>query len=778
AEDHGSVEEDIEVDTTNKPAEVLSPGSALGSGGNLVQQLCAQAEAIAEHTVDLARQSDVWSEDLHVIDVLSSVPQDSDTVAGAEVLPMSLSDQFRGYMGQLSNLSPGVSSTQAVWGSDLSDDDSADAQSSSQWGSRSSHTRGVLHGSGGDPHETRHQREQATGQGHLDSDTTMDLTLPHSSTDMCDALNPYSLFNLPRPSAHCCNSKDTEKKRKNYGIFNIKDSTDASSSSSSHHGRLRCPQSGRGAAGHVIDEAQQMPEASMHELSDGGEMRVPPIMAVPSDLSLPSSMRRSDIHAKSLTLPPTLPATWTSGEAGDSGTIPMEADHSGPAQPTYLLIPGPYPGGRGRDVDVSSSTSGRVSSVDRHCSALTGSSSTRSPSPIVGNVALSDCSDDSDVEVVKIETRKTKRQESTGRATVVVDLTESDDDHLVGGGQDAADATPTPSTAAASSLGPFMMRGRSSNNSGYCSHHGDHHVSCHFHGQTPHPHPHHPQTVPHIPSQPMAPPVHLMEHPVTINCPHAAHVHHSVQPPRAHIHHHHYHPSLPLHPVSLPMSSLLQPQPHAHQAPPDITQHDPVPFPSSDNLPPPHMMHHPSSEPLGSVLRNRCFPPHLRNIPPPDMSQSTQSQGQQPPHHHMHHHMHHYHLNPAPLNAWASFRMPPMPELPSFPSFPTLPRLQRMQFNMEGRGNINCGASQAVIERNTLPHTYRKVKRCTEGEEDHPEKCTICLSEFEEGEDVRRLPCMHLFHIECVDQWLATNKKCPICRVDIQASSKDSMAHD
>lgn len=27
---------------------------------------------------------------------------------------------------------------------------------------------------------------------------------------------------------------------------------------------------------------------------------------------------------------------------------------------------------------------------------------------------------------------------------------------------------------------------------------------------------------------------------------------------------------------------------------------------------------------------------------------------------------------------------------------------------------------------------------------------------------------MHLFHIECVDQWLATNKRCPICRVDIE----------
>lgn len=40
--------------------------------------------------------------------------------------------------------------------------------------------------------------------------------------------------------------------------------------------------------------------------------------------------------------------------------------------------------------------------------------------------------------------------------------------------------------------------------------------------------------------------------------------------------------------------------------------------------------------------------------------------------------------------------------------------------------------------------------------------------EFDEDEDVRRLPCMHLFHVPCVDQWLSLNKRCPICRVDIE----------
>ncbi|XP_020371302.2 E3 ubiquitin-protein ligase RNF165 [Rhincodon typus] len=91
-------------------------------------------------------------------------------------------------------------------------------------------------------------------------------------------------------------------------------------------------------------------------------------------------------------------------------------------------------------------------------------------------------------------------------------------------------------------------------------------------------------------------------------------------------------------------------------------------------------------------------------------------------------------------------------------------------------GTVNRGAVQNVIERCTFPHKYKKrmqqnLKEPKEDEEetDFDEKCTICLCMLEEGEDVRRLPCMHLFHRVCVDQWLATSKKCPICRVDIEA---------
>ncbi|SPP88429.1 E3 ubiquitin-protein ligase Arkadia [Drosophila guanche] len=84
-----------------------------------------------------------------------------------------------------------------------------------------------------------------------------------------------------------------------------------------------------------------------------------------------------------------------------------------------------------------------------------------------------------------------------------------------------------------------------------------------------------------------------------------------------------------------------------------------------------------------------------------------------------------------------------------------------------GAPRPNRGATLETIERNTLPHKYRRVRRPSESDED-AEKCAICLSLFEIENDVRRLPCMHLFHTDCVDQWLVTNKHCPICRVDIE----------
>lgn len=47
----------------------------------------------------------------------------------------------------------------------------------------------------------------------------------------------------------------------------------------------------------------------------------------------------------------------------------------------------------------------------------------------------------------------------------------------------------------------------------------------------------------------------------------------------------------------------------------------------------------------------------------------------------------------------------------------------------------------------------------------HPIDCAICLTEFEERETVKMIPCCrNVFHPGCIDTWLASHVSCPLCR--------------
>ena len=41
--------------------------------------------------------------------------------------------------------------------------------------------------------------------------------------------------------------------------------------------------------------------------------------------------------------------------------------------------------------------------------------------------------------------------------------------------------------------------------------------------------------------------------------------------------------------------------------------------------------------------------------------------------------------------------------------------------------------------------------------------CSICLNHVQENDSVQVLSCGHFFHIDCVEEWLATNFICPQC---------------
>lgn len=258
----------------------------------------------------------------------------------SEALPLSLSDRFRDYMEHLSALSPSVSSTHAVWGSDLSDDDVVERQRDGHWGVQPAHTQCP-------PQRTAKKMPglMSDENGVLDCDevmenpepdSTMDSSVPSASSEMYDSLNPYSLFNLPRsvPMLYC---RGADKNRSTYGIFNLKE-----------HSRAPGKINGSNNSGAIRIDSNvhcSMESRFIGCPGSGDVLQLTPSFSGGSDLSMPSSSRnssrRADVHAKSRILPPTSPATWTANDGGDSGAVPMEAELSGTSQPTCLLLPGP-----------------------------------------------------------------------------------------------------------------------------------------------------------------------------------------------------------------------------------------------------------------------------------------------------------------------------------------------------------------------------------------------------------------------------------------------------
>lgn len=49
-------------------------------------------------------------------------------------------------------------------------------------------------------------------------------------------------------------------------------------------------------------------------------------------------------------------------------------------------------------------------------------------------------------------------------------------------------------------------------------------------------------------------------------------------------------------------------------------------------------------------------------------------------------------------------------------------------------------------------------------------ECCICLTRYKDNELLKELPCTHLFHVGCVDQWLKINSSCPLCKRQLNGS--------
>ena len=79
------------------------------------------------------------------------------------------------------------------------------------------------------------------------------------------------------------------------------------------------------------------------------------------------------------------------------------------------------------------------------------------------------------------------------------------------------------------------------------------------------------------------------------------------------------------------------------------------------------------------------------------------------------------------------------------------------------------------------PNIKLDIKGTTVDSEMKDEICTICVSEYEVGDQITKTKCNHVFHTNCISEWVKYKTECPVCRKSIQTideSIKDSKEYN
>jgi hypothetical protein len=61
-----------------------------------------------------------------------------------------------------------------------------------------------------------------------------------------------------------------------------------------------------------------------------------------------------------------------------------------------------------------------------------------------------------------------------------------------------------------------------------------------------------------------------------------------------------------------------------------------------------------------------------------------------------------------------------------------------------------------------------RLEKATVGDTREAE-CVVCMERFEEGDEIRKMPCSHGFHETCIFKWLRVSRLCPHCRFAMPA---------
>lgn len=101
--------------------------------------------------------------------------------------------------------------------------------------------------------------------------------------------------------------------------------------------------------------------------------------------------------------------------------------------------------------------------------------------------------------------------------------------------------------------------------------------------------------------------------------------------------------------------------------------------------------------------------------------------------------------------------------------------LPTYKFKLQKCENVNDHDNSGTGEGGVLAAGTEK-ERTISGED---AICCICLNKYVDDDELRELPCSHVFHVDCVDKWLKINASCPLCKSELcESSAAPTVARD
>lgn len=86
------------------------------------------------------------------------------------------------------------------------------------------------------------------------------------------------------------------------------------------------------------------------------------------------------------------------------------------------------------------------------------------------------------------------------------------------------------------------------------------------------------------------------------------------------------------------------------------------------------------------------------------------------------------------------------------------------KFKLKKNTNVNDQELDSGVGEGGILAAGTEKEREISGED---AVCCICLARYADNDELRELPCIHVFHVECVDKWLKINASCPLCKTEL-----------